>query len=500
MPKLNKNKSHFTKTPKTQIMKGIGKYSNGKKKTNRIKGRGGFFEDAGSRVGSFLGKKAGGLLSEIFGVGSYSVTRNTLTAQASDPPVLSNTKGATRVQHREYIQDVSGSTAFAIQSFPINPGLNTTFPWLASVANCFEQYILHGILFEFKSTSATALNSTNTALGTVILATEYNALHSNFANKREMENYVYSTSCSPDTSALHPIECARDVNVLTELYVRNIPPVLASDLRFSDLGRFQIATVGMQAAAVIGELWVTYDIELIKPKLPDAISSTPVAHYRYNAAVGIPSTGSTAPTAANLFGTAGNKVALTGNGLTPVSLDTNTITFLNSGRYIVFSVWQITSAGVNTAFTVTQTATAAGVNILGNDAGNTYAIDSPDSGTNNRFICSWYTADVTTGLTVAPQWVFSAGVFASAVKSYDLFVVPLPQGFLSPATDSYTVMDMIQQLKASVLELQGNSEDYKFVGPSQPRVIDPPLTSYPSIQDYSQKEIRSPSGFWNRKV
>ena len=326
---------------KSHILQGVGKYRT-KGSSRRLKGHGGYAEDIGQGIGSWLGKKAGGLFSSVFGVGKYNVNQNTLlSASPNDPPIVSNTASATRIQHREYIGDISGSTGFVIQTYNINPGLSQTFPWLCSVASAFEQYKMHGLLFEFKSTSADALNSTNTALGTVIMATEYNPLHGAFTAKRDMENYVYSTSNAPSISALHPIECARGTNVLDELFVRNVP-LPSADIRFSDMGLFQLATVGMQAAAVIGELWVTYDIELIKPKLPDAYTSTGPAHYVYNP-VGpiIPSPAPIAPVITNLFGTPGLfKVGLLGTGVTPVTLNTNMITFNSTGRFLVaLGIW-----------------------------------------------------------------------------------------------------------------------------------------------------------------
>jgi hypothetical protein len=51
------------------------------------------------------------------------------------------------------------------------------------------------------------------------------------------------------------------------MYIRNGDVMSSADKRFSDLGMFQFATVGMQAASVIGELWVSYHVELIRPKL-----------------------------------------------------------------------------------------------------------------------------------------------------------------------------------------------------------------------------------------
>lgn len=445
MPKKHNKtpkRTHKAKsTSKMNIMKGVGKYSMG---TSRLKGRGGYAEDIGSGIGSWLGKKAGSLFSSITGLGEYKVNKNSLIAHAPmNPPVVSNTNGGTRVQHREYITDISGSIAWNIASYSINPGLANTFPWLASVANAFEEYKMHGIIFEFKSTSADALNSTNTALGTVIMATEYNPLHGVFTGKRDMENYVYSTSNAPSISAMHPIECARDASVLDELFVRNVP-LTGADLRFSDLGNFQIATIGMQAAATIGELWVTYDIELIKPKLPDALTSIGSAHYAFS--TGTPALGSNgAPTVASLYGTTAlQKYAIQGTGATPVTINSNVMTFTALGQYLVVHTY-IGGAAACSAPGATLGAGISNVGILHSGTPQVY-LSYPQAGlAGDLNLCTLLSFNVIS-LTAATV-TFAGGVIPTSVTDSDIFVIPLPNGFsLYNPTETEIMRETIKQL------------------------------------------------------
>jgi len=67
---------------------------------------------------------------------------------------------------------------------------------------------MHGMVFEFVSTSANALNSTNTALGQVICATNYNSSAAIYANIAEALNSEFSTCTKPSESVMHMIECA----------------------------------------------------------------------------------------------------------------------------------------------------------------------------------------------------------------------------------------------------------------------------------------------------
>jgi len=225
---------------------------------------------AGQALGSKIGKGAQQMFRAITGWGDYEIKGNSLMTGGMTPPQIINSidRGGYIVRHREFLGDVLATTAFSLSSYRINPGVST-FPWLSCIADSFEEYKFRGLIFEFKSTSSDAVLSTaaSSALGTVIMATEYNVLNPNFPNKVSMENYEFANSAKPSECFYHPIECKANLTPISQLYVRSTPVPSGADARLYDLGNFQIATVGMQAAGgIIGELWVTYEIELYKPK------------------------------------------------------------------------------------------------------------------------------------------------------------------------------------------------------------------------------------------
>jgi len=432
-----------------------------KRTTARVKGHGGYAEDIGSSLGSWLGKKAGGLFSSITGLGDYSVSSNTLV-QPNNPPILSNTRQATRVTHREFITDVISTTGFTLNSYPVNPGMAVTFPWLATVASCYEQYKLWGLIFEYKSTSAVALNSTSTGLGTVIMATEYDVSKPTFTDKRSMENYVYCTSCPPSVSAMHPIECAPNANVLSDLYTRSGVET-GSDLRFSDVGNFQIATVGMPAAgSVIGELWCTFDVELIKPRLPVGISAVPVMHYVYDSVAFHPST---APTASDLFGPpSAQKTVLRGSFSTSVSLNTKSISFSTPGVYLV-SIYILGGSVTMTAWTASfASGSGVGVGAVYNlfsigGANNAAQFEAAD---NNGQIVVEFGVTITAASPNTPA-IFNLvpGTIPTSVTSLDMVITTFPAGFLLE-TEQRTQQIEIDELKAQVNDLVNNMRSIKY--------------------------------------
>lgn len=493
MPGKKKSKqpkrSKLAATKKTGIVKHL-------KSGVPAKGNGGYAEDIGSSLGSWLGRKAGSLFKSITGIGDYRVQSNTLVA-ATDPPILSNTSAATRVQHREYIGDITGSTGFVVRQYAINPGMGDTFPWLQTVAGAFEEYRLHGIVFEFKSTSADALNSTNTALGTVIMATEYNVLHGAFTSKREMENYVYSTSSPPSVSAMHPVECARDVSVLSNLYVRASPPSTSTDLRFSDLGNFQLATFGMQAAAVIGELWCTYDVELIKPKLPDAFNATFPTHYIYDAVAYPGPSGAGAPVIASaLYGPTGNSsFTLRGLGSACVTLDLNTMTFKYSGRYLV--LWRYSGSVSGVSGFANAFVASSGVTVVNSFATNastlTFQEVAPQNGASGCTTVMYaLTVDVQQITTTLPTLTTNGSISGpTTITSADIHIIPLPSGFSSEEKESLETL--VHRLQEQMRILR-DGEDEKWVDPSSVvPVVTSTTTPVPARRGYWPLSPAAPS-------
>lgn len=226
----------------------------------------------GGPVGGRIGRSAGDLFSRITGFGDYKIQENSLVGMGVDPPAFKGDGRGTIIRHREFIADVSGTSDFTINSYPLNPGMSDAFPWASQVAQDFEQYRIRGLVFEYKTTSATAIVSgTNSAMGTVLMATEYDSQSAEFASKAEMANHEFCTSSVPSASFLHPVECKPSSTSISTLYVRTGAVPSGADIRMYDLGRFSIATVGMQSTNVIGELWCTFEIELFKPRLFSAL-------------------------------------------------------------------------------------------------------------------------------------------------------------------------------------------------------------------------------------
>jgi len=229
---------------------------------------------AGNLIGQAVGQGAHALMKTVTGYGDYTVSKNSLVYNYDAVPQFTNNARCTIVTHREFIKDIRGSVSFDSFTTDINPANPTCFPWLSSIAENYEEYVIQGLLFEFKTTCAMAVSSTNTAMGTVILATQYNSLSAAFSNKQQMENYEFAQSSVPSMSVVHPVECDPQLTANQGLFYVNSGINAAGDPRLYNIGKFTIATQGMQAIATIGELWVTYKICLLKPKLVGSCNLT----------------------------------------------------------------------------------------------------------------------------------------------------------------------------------------------------------------------------------
>jgi hypothetical protein len=220
-----------------------------------------------SRVGGYLGNKLGSYM----GWGDYKVNRNSLIIPEGNSPAAMHSSGqTTRVCHREYIGDVISSSvagAFNLNSYKLQPGDDTVFPWLADIANNFQKYKLLGAIIEFKSGSGDAITGSNTALGEVIISTNYNNADPNFISRNQMENTQYCSSAKPSVSFVHIIECDPELQSQESLYVSpsSVPEVglTVNEINWANV---QVATIGCQGTSVnLGSLYITYDIELIQP-------------------------------------------------------------------------------------------------------------------------------------------------------------------------------------------------------------------------------------------
>jgi hypothetical protein len=227
-------------------------------------------------VGKFLGSGIG----SIFGSGDYQmvgpVPSYNLLLNGAQIPQFSTTRATNVVSHREYLGDITGNASFINRSFPLNPGLASTFPWLSTIAQNYQEYRFHGLIFEFRPLITDFASSGSP--GVVVMATNYNADAPAYTTKQQMENSEFAVSVKPTCGLIHGIECADNQTVLSELYVRTGEPASGQDKRLYDIGLFQFASQA-NTAITLGELWVSYTVEFFKPILPVDVGGNVLSYH-----------------------------------------------------------------------------------------------------------------------------------------------------------------------------------------------------------------------------
>lgn len=257
-----------------------------------------------SEVGEFLGNAVGGFFHKVTGIGDYSesaligrIKRNTLLG--IDPhggigAQFGDGYNDIVITRREYVDDVLSSVDFQNTTYKLQPSDPTTYPWASRIAPLFNQWEPLGEIWEFVSLSADALDSKDTALGTIAMTCEYNPSDIPFQSMREVLNNNWTVFTKPSCSLRLPIECSMSERPINPFFIRNAGGTPPDGLKFYDLGNVQIATEGMQQGGVIiGRLFHSYMLRFKKPQLP---TFTPGA----GPAMGVRADN---PTSSNIFAT-----------------------------------------------------------------------------------------------------------------------------------------------------------------------------------------------------
>ncbi len=357
------------------------------------------FVKAMSDAGYAVGHKIGSVLGGVFGMGAYKLRQNSVMDSISQQvPFMHSASESVVFRHREYIADVSSSTSFSVVTYAVNPGLAATFPYLSAIAQNFQEYEFRGLVFEFKSLSADALNSTNTALGSIALAVQYRADASAFIDKQQLLNEMWAVDGKPSIDILLPVECAPVENPLKMQYVRGAAVPSGQDTKLYDLAKLSVASYGSQAVAVVGELWATYEVVLRKPQLSSGLNIYGLSAHYYS--VDKLSDG-------NPF--IGASVRSDSIGLT-VTATTIAFPVGTQGLYLIAASWDGTGTAVSVVLpTLGITPSSSSIAPVPM-ADGTFKLTAPQPSTSNKALTLVYFARITDP-TVVTTLTFSGGTF-----------------------------------------------------------------------------------------
>jgi len=344
-------------------------------------------------------KKSGGVMKgkgkQVGAAAAYS------TKQVGKAPKISSNGVQCRIQHRELIGSIVGSTNFNInQTFSVNPGLQASFPWLSSQAAGWEQYSFNKLSYEYFTRTGTNVP------GSVMLIPDYDAEDaapdseqdaSSFQNVVEDAPWIDSC-CNLDTKAMHSMGPKK--------FVRTGAAPAGTDIKTYDVANFYVATID-GTAVNWGKLWVEYDVTFYVPSPPPAFLAD--QHI----------ISLTAPTTANNFGaTSSNASAASSNIVTVAG---NVLTFQTAGRYLLVYNGSANTSATTTAYpTPAAGATAVAFSALESDA----TTHSVEAGSGSILINFVNIVSTPVGGTVTYDVTYVSGVAAS------LLISRLPPSFV----------------------------------------------------------------------
>jgi len=343
----------------------------------------GFFGMPG--LGKGIGRFLGAGIGSIVGSGDYQMMGpkpgyNVLSGQM---PKFSSTHATNIVCHREFLGDLSGQTGFFNNTYPLNPGLATSFPWLSTIAANYQQYRFHGLMFEFRSEITDFV--TSGAPGIIVMTTNYNADQNAFTSRQEAENAEFAVSAKPTLSLAHLIECSPNETAQKLYNIRVAPVPTGQDLRLYDYGLTQIITQN-NPSQVMGEVWVTYCVEFFKPIL--ALENS------LDTASGIHAYRTSAVTAAPL-----GTIQIIRTGTLPVSISGTVLTVTGAvpgGTYSIELAWVAATSATWVSY---ASVGVAALNLFANDTAN---FNISGSGTASLTVTLTFSATAST-FTITPS-------------------------------------------------------------------------------------------------
>lgn len=192
-----------------------------------------------------------------------------------------------RVRQSERIATIIASSTpgnYSVDSFAINPGNSTTFPWLASFARLFDRYKFHELKFKFVNYAST------TTSGNVTMAIDFDTLDTAPTDSVGMSNMAKFVSFSPwKVETLTVPVNRRGTQQYLFTYDSNAESNVNVDLKTYNLGNFLVSTEGLPSNQVVGYIVAEYDVELFDKNnvYRDVILDNDFICYRYETTPGV---------------------------------------------------------------------------------------------------------------------------------------------------------------------------------------------------------------------
>lgn len=166
------------------------------------------------------------------------------------------------VGNEEFLTNVTGTSDFAVQdSFALNPGLASSFPWLSSQAQGWERYKFRKLNFRYTTSTG------STTPGTAILAPDYDAADAAPATEQVALTYKDRQYCPPwELDKLCKLSPASMNAAYKEHFIRTGALAANQDIKTYDVGNLHLCTSG-GTAVQWGKVFVEYIVDFFGPQM-----------------------------------------------------------------------------------------------------------------------------------------------------------------------------------------------------------------------------------------
>lgn len=176
-------------------------------------------------------------------------------------PLVMRGKNGTVVRHRELLDNIVGSANFAVAAYSLNPGLLDTFPWLHNIAKSYEKYRVRKFAVELKT------NTGSQSPGTYGVAIDFNSADSIPNTEQQIMAYTGSQNSAVWNSCTLMVDKLNKDSAYRELFVRTGALPESADIKTYDLGLLLVYTTGATDDALLGKIYLNYEIEFFTPQL-----------------------------------------------------------------------------------------------------------------------------------------------------------------------------------------------------------------------------------------
>jgi len=163
------------------------------------------------------------------------------------------------------------------------------FPWASAIAGNFERFRFVKLRFHYVQ------NCTTSTTGQVALAVDFDSLDDNtMLTKQQLYSFELTARGTSWTSVVLEIPALRLSQSYKSHYIRQTP-VSGGDLKTYDPAQVLVAVSGVNSVgAVIGELWVEYEVQLMTPQFSQLNKSDDISLCGHDTTVGYASPSSCA--------------------------------------------------------------------------------------------------------------------------------------------------------------------------------------------------------------